>query len=120
MKDTRKKICGKCNSAFSCGGECWCNDFPTILPLNPISGCMCKACLTEHMVKKILDFTKELSINKIIKVQQLGKPDSLIENIDYTVNPEGYLVMSSWYLLRQGKCCKNGCTNCPYTLINES
>ncbi|WP_245553367.1 DUF5522 domain-containing protein [Echinicola vietnamensis] len=49
----------------------------------------------------------------------MGKPSSLIEGIDYTINDQGLFVFSGWYLLRQGKCCGNGCQNCPYHKLKE-
>ena len=38
----------------------------------------------------------------------------LVEGIDYEWDEEGNLVFSSSFLLARGKCCKNGCRNCPY------
>ncbi|WP_317172740.1 DUF5522 domain-containing protein [Echinicola salinicaeni] len=43
-----------------------------------------------------------------------------MEGIDYTINEQGFYVFTAWYLLRQGKCCGNGCKNCPYDKINKS
>ena len=37
----------------------------------------------------------------------------LIENIHYIVE-EGRVVFTALYLIQQGKCCGNGCRNCPY------
>ncbi len=37
----------------------------------------------------------------------------LVKNVDFTIEDELY-VFSKWYLIKQGKCCKNGCKNCPY------
>lgn len=49
----------------------------------------------------------------------MGLPKQLIEGIDYTINEAGFYVFTSWYLLRQGKCCGNGCQNCPYQKIEK-
>lgn len=38
----------------------------------------------------------------------------LIENVDYTINPDGNLVFTASYLLKRGHCCQSGCLNCPY------
>lgn len=40
--------------------------------------------------------------------------DSIKENEDYYLTPEGYRVFTAKYLLKRGFCCKNGCRHCPY------
>ncbi len=37
------------------------------------------------------------------------------EGVDYVVNPDGYRVMTEFYLVKRGYCCSNGCKNCPYS-----
>ncbi len=37
-----------------------------------------------------------------------------IEGEDFEVTAEGKVVMTSKYLLKRGRCCSSGCTNCPY------
>ena len=37
----------------------------------------------------------------------------LIEGIHYT-NENGRVVFTALFLIQQGKCCGNGCRNCPY------
>lgn len=37
----------------------------------------------------------------------------LIEGIHY-VNENGRVVFTALFLIQQGKCCGNGCRNCPY------
>lgn len=76
--------------------------------------CLCKACLSSTIQTKIQEYIRELTPQKIKEVQNLGKPTTLQEGIDYNINQNGNWVFSSWYLLRQGKCCGNGCSNCPY------
>ena len=48
----------------------------------------------------------------------------LVAELDQTADAAGLLkvfpiengdaVFTSWYLLKQGECCGNGCRNCPY------
>lgn len=38
-----------------------------------------------------------------------------IEGVDYTLNADGYRVMTEFYLVKRGYCCSNGCKNCPYS-----
>jgi hypothetical protein len=38
----------------------------------------------------------------------------LIENIHYIINEDGRVVFTALFLIQQGKCCGNGCKNCPY------
>ena len=39
---------------------------------------------------------------------------SLIEGVDYYLNPEGRVVFTEKYHLDKGYCCGNGCRHCPY------
>lgn len=43
----------------------------------------------------------------------------LIENIDYYINKDGYVVLTEKYHLGKGYCCGNGCLHCPYHYENE-
>ncbi|MDP4263194.1 MAG: DUF5522 domain-containing protein [Bacteroidota bacterium] len=42
----------------------------------------------------------------------------MIEGIHYYVNDDGYIVLTSRYLLERGYCCGNGCVHCPYNYEN--
>ncbi len=42
----------------------------------------------------------------------------LIENIDYYINKDGYVVLTQKYHLEKGYCCGNGCLHCPYQYEN--
>ena len=42
----------------------------------------------------------------------------LIEGIHYYINKDGYVVLTSQYLLDRGYCCGNGCLHCPYNYEN--
>jgi len=44
----------------------------------------------------------------------LVKLSKLVEDIHYIINEDGRVVFTALYLIQQGKCCGNGCTNCPY------
>ncbi|MFT7034419.1 MAG: hypothetical protein ACJA2S_002933 [Cyclobacteriaceae bacterium] len=114
MTDVKEKICSSCATTFKCGGDCWCNDFPSILSVNSQEGCWCRTCLTNQMKKTIAEHMRNLSSDKIQRIQALGKPRTFTAGIDYNLNEQGSLVFSGWYLLRQGGCCGNGCLNCPY------
>ena len=43
---------------------------------------------------------------------------TLIEGEDYYLNEDGWMVLTSVYHLRKGKCCGNGCLHCPYEYKN--
>lgn len=81
---------------------------------------MCPDCLKKEVQNHIERWMVSLDPKKVKTIQQLGKPVQLLEGIDYTVNEQGFYVFTSWYLLRQGKCCGNGCTNCPYQNLEKS
>lgn len=38
----------------------------------------------------------------------------LIENIDYYISEDGYVVLTEKYHLDKGFCCGNGCLHCPF------
>jgi hypothetical protein len=44
-----------------------------------------------------------------------GYGEQTVEGIDYTVSPDGYRIMTEFYLVKRGYCCSNGCKNCPYS-----
>jgi len=44
-----------------------------------------------------------------------GYGEIQVEGVDYTLNPDGYRVMTEFYLAKRGYCCSNGCKNCPYS-----
>lgn len=44
-----------------------------------------------------------------------GPDDSPVEGIDYVMSPQGYRIMTEFYLVKRGYCCSNGCKNCPYS-----
>jgi len=43
-----------------------------------------------------------------------GYGEKTVEGVDYIMNPDGYRVMTEYYLVKRGYCCSNGCKNCPY------
>ncbi len=48
------------------------------------------------------------------EIAALGIPTTLTHMVDYTLNKEGLMILSRWFLLRRGHCCQNGCQYCPY------
>ena len=115
MIGERIKVCPKCSTEHSCyAQDCWCNDYPAILPMNPDQDCYCSTCLKTQIVSEINLYMTDLTPDKIKKVQALGKPSQYVKDVDFTINADGNWVFSSWYLLRQGGCCSKGCQNCPY------
>ncbi len=110
---TTTKICPKCNTEFQCSKKCWCYDYPPILPITN-AGCSCQNCLHNEVQEKIEEYLTDLTPSKIKSIQKLGVPSKFIEGIDYNLNEKGHWVFTSWFLLRQGKCCNNNCKNCPY------
>ena len=118
------KICSTCRATFGCGSEtagqdCWCNDLPPIMPMDPGVDCRCPTCLKIAVQQKIVDYvrtvTPENALNNIAK--DLNANPKIVEDIDYYINEDGNLVFTSWYHLRRGYCCKNGCKHCPYGYI---
>ncbi|UCS92834.1 hypothetical protein KZP23_19510 [Echinicola marina] len=116
----KEKHCPNCQNKFHCSSQCWCSAFPPIFPLEDGKGCLCPSCLKAEAINSINNYTASLDGQKVKTIQKLGLPEQLIEGIDYTINEQGFYVFTAWYLLRQGKCCGNGCKNCPYDKINKS
>lgn len=44
-----------------------------------------------------------------------GYGEAHVEGVDYTMNPQGYRIMTELFLVKRGYCCSNGCKNCPYS-----
>jgi len=114
MEGVRKKTCPVCKSSFDCTTNCWCNDFPSIMPMNPERGCLCKNCLKKEVTKKIDEYLSNLTPEKRKKIQNLGPVKNTVEGIDYYINNNNLFVFTAWYHLRRGYCCKNNCLHCPY------
>ena len=116
MEDIKIKTCPICNSNFDCTTNCWCNDFPSIMPINPERGCLCKNCLKKEVAKKIDTYLSNLTPKKRKTIQNLGSVKNTVEGIDYYINNDNLFVFTAWYHLRRGYCCKNNCLHCPYKI----
>jgi len=44
-----------------------------------------------------------------------GYGEQTVEGVDYTMSPQGFRIMTEFYLVKRGYCCSNGCLNCPYS-----
>lgn len=44
-----------------------------------------------------------------------GPDESPVEGVDYMMSPQGYRIMTEFYLVKRGYCCSNGCKHCPYS-----
>ena len=111
------KHCSECNQSFGCGagtGGCWCMSFPAVMSPTLGQDCFCPSCLGDAINNRIEALIDE---NGMESFQKLAEPyrdqPKLIKSVDFTIEDELY-VFSKWYLIKQGKCCKNGCKNCPY------
>lgn len=59
---------------------------------------------------KIINSQKRSMIDDMSGFSQKKK----LEEDEYYLSPEGYIVFTEKYLLKRGYCCKNGCKHCPY------
>jgi hypothetical protein len=115
------KTCSICGAQFVCGpqeGEenCWCCDYPPIMPLDFSRDCRCPACLKAIIKEKIAEYLKSITPENAAQsnARQYATGGRLVADIDYYFNEDGNYVLTAWYLLKRGYCCKNGCTHCPY------
>jgi hypothetical protein len=120
LHEVKEKKCSVCSQLFECGmtesdGTCWCNQFPPIFDINSESDCLCPACLKKITLHKINDYINNLSVNGILnnKAKDLPPAKKLIEDVDFYIEKENY-VFTTWYHLKRGYCCQNGCRHCPY------
>jgi hypothetical protein len=116
VMEPKARLCAECGNSFQCGhpdGGCWCSDFPRVMPLKPDAGCLCPACLAKAVARRIGDLLSGLSHEDALKLAAQHAGGRVIEHIDYTLE-NGDAVFTSWFLLKQGSCCGNGCRNCPY------
>ncbi|MEI9943916.1 MAG: DUF5522 domain-containing protein [Chitinophagaceae bacterium] len=44
--------------------------------------------------------------------------NELVENIDYYINEEGWVVLTEKYHRDRGYCCGKGCKHCPFDYEN--
>lgn len=122
MVDTNTQ-CSQCGEAFRCVSlddkakfsECWCQSLPAILPIDNKVGCLCSHCLKQRIVDSLPGYLESIGHEKSLELAERYPLDTpLEEGIDYQVE-EGYTVFSSWYHLKRGYCCGNGCRHCPYS-----
>lgn len=110
----KSKKCSICNVGFECAGttsesNCWCSDYPTIMPLDFSLDCQCPACLKKSIISSIEAFCSEQDIKLLVaKAKPFQNDKQLVENIDYTLE-QGLYVFSKWYHLKRGYCCNNDC-----------
>lgn len=63
---------------------------------------------------------KDATLKQLLKAPaypQAGM-EELIEEADYYINADGYVVLTEKYHLDKGYCCGNGCLHCPYNYQN--
>jgi hypothetical protein len=68
-----KKQCSVCLQSFECnscvGQQCWCSQFPAIMPLCAEQDCRCPQCLTVAVNEKITDFLQNNPVKIAIPSQ---------------------------------------------------
>lgn len=47
-------------------------------------------------------------------IRELSIKEELDKEPPYVIDEKGNTVFTSYYLRKRGKCCGNGCKNCPY------
>ncbi|NTS75562.1 hypothetical protein HR060_01670 [Catenovulum sp. SM1970] len=81
---------------------------------NQAKRCICKQCLSKRYGDRIKHLIAHLPTEQLVKLAQPYRDDKpLLEHIDYQIE-DGNYVFNTWYLLKRGRCCGNGCRNCPY------
>ncbi|HXB40905.1 MAG TPA: DUF5522 domain-containing protein [Bacteroidia bacterium] len=118
----KQKKCLRCSIVFNCSiteseGNCWCNNFPPLFQPDHKTDCLCPGCLKIATKNKITEYVASLLPEEAMnnKAKDLPKTEKLIEDIDFYIENGNY-VFTSWYHLKRGSCCRNGCRHCPYGL----
>lgn len=93
---------------------CWCIELPKLQNVDSNSKCMCKSCLTKALSTQFNVKNLNITDDQKKSIAKLGEPQIPIEGVDFHINGKGLYTFTSWYLLRRGYCCENGCQNCPY------
>lgn len=120
MNVIKVKQCSTCGTPFNCGDtlegtKCWCNDFPPIFVPTTVVDCLCPECFKQACSVKIDEYVNTITPDtaKENRAKDLPKAESLIEGIDYYLE-DGKYVFKTWFHLKRGYCCENGCRHCPY------
>lgn len=113
--------CSKCQNLLECKplGACWCMDYPKIPIRNTSDQCLCSSCLEASFAETINHSIAELSQDMMQSISNSFSIENLREQVDYTINKDGLLQFTKWYLIKRGYCCGNGCYNCPYEVKNK-
>lgn len=130
-----QSTCHHCQQAFGCGVEsnldsaCWCIKLPNIASLPEVntegentannvpskSQCLCPECLKLKIAAQINTLMEQKSLDEMLVIAApFAKPPSMVEGIDFNLE-NGFHVFTSWFHLKRGSCCSNGCKNCPYS-----
>lgn len=48
----------------------------------------------------------------------MEKEKTFIEGVDYYYDQNGLIVLTSYFLLKRGRCCNSNCKHCPYEKVN--
>lgn len=102
-----------CNVASE---RCWCMEYPAVLVVDSkLSGCLCEPCLKDRINAKIQEYVVGITPENAEgnSAKDLYKNLPLKEEIDYYIE-NGLYVFTTWFHLKRGACCKNGCRHCPY------
>ena len=109
--------CAKCQQTMTCNvnsNSCWCQQLPAVVPVTQSSGCLCKTCLIDAINLELNTLYQTLSTDELVTKASQYQNQMPQNGIDFTINDQGYRVMSKWAHLKRGYCCGNGCLHCPY------
>jgi hypothetical protein len=116
------KKCPECQEPVNCGAEsgqkCWCSNYPPIVPVDASKSCLCESCLKKKIKLEIEQFVQAYKDGKVENIAPKFATAEFVEGIDFYIEKE-YRVMTEWYHLKRGYCCKSGCRHCPYGFRKE-
>lgn len=76
------------------------------------STCKCQDCISEGIKGHLVG--NPITARSFWSLRKSDAAGPVQEGIDYMINESGKWVFTTYYHLKKGYCCQNGCLNCPY------
>lgn len=102
---------------MNAGQLCWCTQWPPILSPKEGDSCLCPTCLKKKVQAAIQEYVEAVAQGRIHNAAHQYATPKLVEDIDFYME-NGLMVLTSWFHLKRGECCGNGCRHCPYDHVN--
>ena len=90
-------------------------ELPPVLQADVDRECLCQECLASQIAERFkVEPAKAAHYFGNPSKEVLNSTSTLEEGLDYYINDGGNWVFTTFYHLKKGYCCQNGCKHCPY------